>query len=462
MNRYLITGIPHWEDSGTGDLVRYLMPAARERGFTLVEQGPFLQGTPQMDAPAALKDVVSTFSKDGFERVLRSIRDAEIVLFHPQHLGFQNFLRLIENNRKVGVFVLDASFFCIQSYNHREGRVGECFDCLGDVSKCAAECRPMPSHYSREENLRYLGLFKELSDCVEFFVQCPSYGGLLERHFGPKVRWHLVGMRVPGVLERLDEAFLPGSGGYDVVYHASSLPAKGVRFALELARRLRHRSFLFPDSRSTVRQSAPDAAIGGNITFKPLRWNAGLREEVERCGLVLCPSLWSASIEGALIKSIAHNGNVAVAASTFGFEQELPSAGILRLPLEMDEAARLLDGFLERKGDMRSVSRPWLKEYMRSHDPSRLFDWFGEEEPLPSSSGPAHDFVPEMLSIQKSTETALAQLMVKLVKGLPGFYAEDRWVALAVRVLRPARRAYRLARNFLRLFGIKRRRVQEK
>ena len=458
MNRYLITGIPHWEEGGTGDLVRYLVPTAQEKGFTIVERSPWLQRLSRTDLPTALRDVLSTFATTGFERVIRSIRDAEIVLFHPQHLGFQNFLHLVENNRKAGVFVLDASFFCIQSYNHRNGRVGECIDCLGDVSKCATECRPMPAHYGREENLEYLRRFKLISDRVEFFVQCPSYGRLLERHFGTHVRWHFVGMRIPGVLEKLNEAVLHSSGGYDVVYHASPLPAKGLRFALELARRLRHRTFLFPDSRDTVRQFASGAPIPDNATCKPLRWNTGLKEEVERCALVLCPSLWSASVEGALIKSIAHNGNVAAVSSEFGFEQEVPSAGILRLPLEPNEASRLLDSFLERRGDMRSVSRPWLREYMESYDPSRLFDWFEEEKPNYSSFRPAPNIITEMLSIQNAAEIALAELVVKLVKSLPGFYAEDRWVALAVRLLRPARRVYNLTKNILRWFGITRNR----
>jgi hypothetical protein len=155
-----------------------------------------------------------------------------------------------------------------------------------------------------------------------------------------------------------------------------------------------------------------------------------------------------------LIKSIAHNGNVATVSSEFGFEQEVPSAGILRLPLEPNEASRLLDSFLERRGDMCSVSRPWLREYMESYDPSRLFDWFEEEKPIYSSFRPAPDIMTEMLSIQNAAEIALAELVVKLVKSLPGFYAEDRWVALAVRLLRPARRVHNLTKNILRWFAI--------
>jgi hypothetical protein len=107
---------------------------------------------------------------------------------------------------------------------------------------------------------------------------------------------------------------------------------------------------------------------------------------------------------------------------------------------------------------MRGVSRPWLKKYMDSHDPARLFDVFDKEMLALSSSRPSSDVVAEMLSIQKSMEAALAELTVKLVKGLPGFYGEDRWVALAVRLMGPARRVYRLARNVLRRLGIGRRR----
>jgi hypothetical protein len=54
------------------------------------------------------------------------------------------------------------------------------------------------------------------------------------------------------------------------------------------------------------------------------------------------PSLWTAPIEGALVKSIAHAPATAVVSAPYAFGEELPDGLVLRLPADVGEAASVL------------------------------------------------------------------------------------------------------------------------
>jgi hypothetical protein len=58
--------------------------------------------------------------------------------------------------------------------------------------------------------------------------------------------------------------------------------------------------------------------------------------------MVFVPSLWSAPIEGALVKSIVAAQRVAVIDIANHFQQELPDGLVLRLSAELDLAASQL------------------------------------------------------------------------------------------------------------------------
>lgn len=58
----------------------------------------------------------------------------------------------------------------------------------------------------------------------------------------------------------------------------------------------------------------------------------GLIRRSSSLGRVLVPSLWSAPVEGALIKSIAAGRAVAVADNHSAFSHELPMWAVSRLP----------------------------------------------------------------------------------------------------------------------------------
>jgi hypothetical protein len=255
--------------------------------------------------------------------------------------------------------VADNSFFCIRSYNYRGQQWEECLDCLGDVSRCHPSCRPFPVFYDRAQNLSYLDKLKKIAPRITFLVQNKNQGRLVAEHFGPDTRVRVVGM----VTDEFDGVKRGGSGArqFDVVFHGAVSAAKGAGYVIELARHLPDLSFLLPGRLEDAARQSEGGALPDNLTVEDLTWEAGLRGCVENCGIVLCPSLWSAPIEGALVKSLLHNGRVAVFDTRYGFQADLPDNLVLRLGPDLDIAARrirenlrssvnrdLVDGWIER------------------------------------------------------------------------------------------------------------------
>lgn len=338
--RYLISGLPPG-DSGTGKFLSALVPIAIQSGFTPIHPSPD-----------------NTFSR--IEKIkVCEIRNSEVVLLHPQLLGFELFRQLVESNVKISMYVLDNSFFCIRSYNYRPERQGECLDCLGNIRQCHSTCQPHPATTTRDRNLEFLEWLQSVASTISFFCQTESQKRLLEKHFGSGIKSTVVGMFTP-------EYQLASTERVDVVFHAEALAAKGLRFILEMAARLPEYSFLIPASREQVDRERSGAEVPHNVRCVPMRWGDGLQQAVQSCRLVLCPSQWSAPVEGALMKSLYYNGNVGVMATNFGFERELPDDIILRLQPNSHLAADQVRAFLDSKNCNRERAKVWVEQYNRS------------------------------------------------------------------------------------------------
>jgi CDP-paratose 2-epimerase len=70
-----------------------------------------------------------------FYLLLFVIKNKEIIIIHPQTIGWKLTLRLIKRN-KIKWYLIDNSFFCLKSYNYRS-KVGECLDCIDSAENCA-------------------------------------------------------------------------------------------------------------------------------------------------------------------------------------------------------------------------------------------------------------------------------------------------------------------------------------
>jgi len=288
-----------------------------------------------------------------------------LVILHPQEIGTRWLDELITQRARGGriteLFVLDASFFCIRSYNHVAGESTPCLRCLrtGPVEAARLGCEAFPIRD------RWATTFAQrLSDharggTVAFWTQTAGYRDLLEEFAGPGVKVGVAGLWTDDFCG-LESSFPAVSPIADVVYHGSWHEAKGASWALKLAEAMPERTFLFP-CRPPATESLPPNAV-----FRPLSWDTGLAEQVQASPLCLVPSLWTAPIEGALVKSIAHAPATAVVAEPHGFVGELPDGLVLRLPSDVAAAADRLRQHWPWRVD-RTFRDAWVRSFTASN-----------------------------------------------------------------------------------------------
>ena len=281
-----------------------------------------------------------------FEQTITEATDAPdpLVLIHPQSIGLARTLQIIRKREKPPwLYLMDSSFFCLRSYNHVPGEKQACLRCLtGKWDNSAAfRCKPFPNQ-SIKRNLSFL---RSLLDAarggrLKILVQTEGQADLARTHFGRQTEVRVVGMWADfGELEDGLSTGHPHRSSqalFDIVFHGTELPAKGFLWSLELAKACRDLSFLFPFSKP-LRHRLSNGLT--NCVFFPMSWETGLSEQVCQARMALVPSLWSAPIEGALIKSIAYSPRTAVVREPSAFSSEIPEEIILKLSPDVEEAA---------------------------------------------------------------------------------------------------------------------------
>jgi hypothetical protein len=258
---------------------------------------------------------------------------AGLVLVHPQSLGSDLVLVLIARRRETAVYVMDHAGFCRSSYNHRAGAT--CLDCVGtDGSPGRRQnCPAFPESAASADRL--VAGFAPLARTgkVRFLVQNRGQGELIRRHVDADVRLAEVGLWS----DDWEMAPTGASSGEEVVFHGTDHPAKGSRWAIEVARSLPGRSFLFPFPLPSGVVAPP------NARFRPCTWETGLGAAVRDARITVAPSLWSAPIEGALVKSLRWSRAVALRAEPWSYAADLPSGLGLSLHRDPMIAASQLD-----------------------------------------------------------------------------------------------------------------------
>lgn len=338
---------------GTGKFFASLIPIAAAEGFEVIQPPP-----------------MQFFTPDDWNN-LQTIKDADVVILHPQYLGIHIPLVLIANNNRLSIMVLDNGFFCIRSYNYRGQDFQACLDCLGDPSKVHPSCSPEPIPYGKETNIAALKELQKLSDRISFFCQNKQQKKLLKAHYGESVSTTIVGMKTDEFND--DFSLVQLTQKYDIVFHGSPHPAKGIEYALQLALELPEMKFLLPCSHAVLSQYFPGLCPPPNVSLQDLNWSSGLGAYAARARMVLCPSLWSAPIESALLKSLYYNGSVAVVDSEYSFQKEIPDELILRLTPDPSEAGRAIRKFLMYEGDRRQKAREWVKQFLAQVQLEKIF-----------------------------------------------------------------------------------------
>ncbi len=346
----ILSGIAATPRDGTGRLLRELARERDTKGLDVqfiflanranivrsrLFQTPFLVGW------EILRHLTRRFSRHMLAWRRAIILAPRVMVIHPQEMGMRWLDNLISRRGRSGMvtelFVLDASFFCIRSYNHLDGEAGACLLCLRDGPAAAKRhhCRPFP--ISDPWATTFVCRLRDhaRSGRVAFWTQTDGYRKLIEQFAEGPVKARVVGLWTDDFND-LEVRFPDVPPVADVVYHGSWHDAKGANWALSLAEAMPERTFLFPCRKPS------DVAAPANAVFRAMSWDNGLAEQVQAVPLCLVPSLWTAPIEGALVKSIAHAPATAVVAEPFTFQEQLPDGLVLRLTADVNLAAAML------------------------------------------------------------------------------------------------------------------------
>lgn len=329
-DNYLISGIPP-SNGGVGRLVSFLEYYIEKKSIPInliytslsyqwvnkEKYGFFIDILKKLKIIKIIRKVIR------FLKFNKKIKNSKILLLHPQTIGFKKTIELIRNN-EVYLYIMDNSFFCLKSYNYLNGEV--CLKCLESNNfkeAIESKCKSFPVNYSIKENINFLINLKKYSDKIIFLVQNKNQKKLVEKHFKTS-NIKIVGMYT----KELEISEITNNNKifkYDFVYHGNYLPEKGFFYVFELSKYLKNESFLIPYSKAFILKKYPNLNIDEykNIDFIDINWDNGLKDYVIQSKINLTPSIWSAPIEGAFMKSIIYNGCVASFRSKYSYAEEL-------------------------------------------------------------------------------------------------------------------------------------------
>jgi len=359
--------------TGTGALMIGLMgeaAAGAPAEFIVKEKTPRRRGWARLQKINPFRVAHYFFSRVSFPwRVLRAARSPkEVVMLHPQTIGFPLFQKVMEARPHVWMYVLDAFVFCRRSYNCLPGETAPCLRCLGNDGAAADQhgCRdwfgsgPFQQHFPA-----WVG-----SGRLRLMAQCESHARLLRTHFGPGAVVKVVPLSVPDIAVPSSTLVRPVRARPLAVFHGSCQPAKGIVHVIALAKEMPDWDFLVPsDPKEYLQHFGSMTDLPANLHFRRLSWSEGLAEAVATADLVLCPSIWSATVEGAVLKSLAHNGLVMVTTHDSSFGSELPADARLALdPADLRGTAgrlRAVQADPALAESMRIAARAYAEEYAR-------------------------------------------------------------------------------------------------
>jgi hypothetical protein len=370
----LISGIPP-SMGGVGRLIKNLLPIAHKEGYVTILKRESLSVRGMCVNLSFIKILTELNHRilDSFTFFLKTyfLKNKSILFVHPQTAGMGLLNRLIQKN-KIYLYVMDNSFFCIRSYNVHPMHGGECLNCLGNPSHIHPQCYPFPIRGNSKKMVDELWVLKKNVDKIIFLAQNLNQERLLKNHFGSQANCIVVGMDTNELSESCS-AINSDLTNYDVVFHGSGNIAKGALWFVEVAKSMPSMRFFMPCSKKEIENLLGNSIDIKNIDFIPCSWDNGLKDIVKNAKIICVPSLWSAPIEGALLKSIAFNGNVAVVRTKYGFSQEIPGNVLLHLSSTPSNAALEICEYLAGDKDLKKASHAWLKLFNSKNSIANVF-----------------------------------------------------------------------------------------
>jgi len=265
--------------------------------------------------------------------------------------------------------VLDSHFFCERSYNVLRDEISPCLRCLsgsdapGAKEGCFSSGKAWPLRARFAEWVR--------SGKVSLLAQCASQARLLQSYYGADILVPVIPLMVPDLAPPPAIA-RPTRPRASVVFHGSPNAAKGIFAVQALARHLPECDFLVPAShRELDRHGGPEEGWPTNVSFRRMTWDEGLAEAVTSADLVLCPSVWSAPVEGAVLKSLSHNGLVGLIPHRTAFAGDIPASARVDLdPSDWTATAGRIRSLLAdptRQAAIRAEAAHYIKDYCASN-----------------------------------------------------------------------------------------------
>ncbi len=304
----------------------------------------------------------------------------KLLIMHPQTLGFKLTVYFLEHwsPGKLYMYVLDNSYFCVRSYNHIAGENKACRRCLGGDFSPREElgCEPFPIKDAAASLYTKALLQAGRDGNIKFLSQNKLQYEALKSHFGADSRVKVVGLWGEEWGEPFDDfadrgpadicvdTELDNQDKKQIILHSFFVPAKGADWFLELASRCPDIEFLCPFPKPVLLKPLPE-----NVKFELMTWETGLRDAMERAYMVMVPSLWSAPIEGAFVKSLVNSRRVGIVENDGAFQSEVPDCIVLRLSQDVDKAEQelrqaVLDGWHADPDRLKN----WVHEFRKDNE----------------------------------------------------------------------------------------------
>jgi hypothetical protein len=280
----------------------------------------------------------------------------KLVIHHPQSLSYKFTSALINSANKIDYWVIDASFFCKKSYNSRNGE--SCIRCIEHFQPFD-DCNHFPRFSNESSYINFLNSIEKNKEKINFIVQTDGYKKLILKRYGVKSKVEKVKMII-------NSFYLIKNEGdkkieYDFGFHANTLEAKGYFYFLSLAKK-NHKKIFFIPSKYDL-----DYVKYKNLVSKNLSWENGLKEELLKCRIIICPSLWLNTVEAGVIKSMLLGKPVALVGIENGFSEDLPENSFIKLTGNTHDDSIILSQYL---GDIKALNRvgkkgkEWAKNYI--------------------------------------------------------------------------------------------------
>jgi hypothetical protein len=285
--------------------------------------------------------------------IIPFIRPNKLFVYHPQTMGYWLTSLLIKKSSTIYYCIIDASIFCIKSYNFRRNKV--CTHCIERIDPYT-DCNFFP----RKNNLRAFRNHRKTlnsnTDKIKFIVQTEGYKKIIKKIFGPSTSCSVIKMKFPSIRK-----IYPSNKEkkYDFIFHGNKIEAKGSKYVLELSKRLSNFSFFIPYHLNTEQK---------NLFTKSINWRSGLDKEISKSKIVLCPSIWSASVEGAILKSMRLKVPVAIHVNLFSASNTLiPKNCFIPLSGDLIKDIEILETIVKNNELLAVTSEAafkWVNQYI--------------------------------------------------------------------------------------------------